>query len=66
MHLTRPLYGLPLVALHTEGVDRNLPWCKKLVMDYYVALHTEGVDRNLCIPLERFGAECRPPHGGRG
>ena len=34
------------VALHPEGVDRNLVFDQKGYDVRYVALHPEGVDRN--------------------
>ena len=54
------------VALHAEGVDRNLDKATELERDN-VALHAEGVDRN----SERLGVSRshyarRPPCGGRG
>ena len=36
-----------IVALHTEGVDRNMWWGVRKAASSLVALHTEGVDRNL-------------------
>ena len=53
------------VALHTEGVDRNVTsglW----VCPVMVALHTEGVDRNAFVVLVERAGYRRPPHGGRG
>ena len=36
-----------MVALHTEGVDRNEIYSVYPVFRTNVALHTEGVDRNI-------------------
>ena len=36
-----------LVALHPEGVDRNLASAAVQVSGIHVALHPEGVDRNI-------------------
>ncbi len=53
------------VALHTEGVDRNLSLgARRQVI--HVALHTEGVDRNNNQPTTVALRQRRPPHGGRG
>ena len=54
-----------IVALPTEGVDRNLG---NLMADAVsnVALPTEGVDRNLPYQWAVWTTARRPPHGGRG
>ena len=54
-----------MVALLTEGVDRNKVTLNELVV-YDVALLTEGVDRNLLSLLWEPQGWGRPPHGGRG
>ena len=36
-----------MVALHPEGVDRNLLPCLNTCLVFEVALHPEGVDRNI-------------------
>ena len=36
-----------MVALHTEGVDRNYSQALTALEMFTVALHTEGVDRNI-------------------
>ena len=54
-----------LVALHTEGVDRNA-YTFRLLSLSGVALHTEGVDRNLMKHGADMVKDSRPPHGGRG
>ena len=54
------------VALHPEGVDRNIALSRRHLSAVSVALHPEGVDRNLDFGEtveEVFG---RPPPGGRG
>ena len=38
--------GVPDVALHPEGVDRNVKIYRETYLES-VALHPEGVDRNL-------------------
>ncbi len=58
-------HGWSVVALLTEGVDRNNPPDGGFAAPR-VALLTEGVDRNFdvyCIFKSNVG---RPPHGGRG
>ena len=59
------LCGKALVALLTEGVDRNMHSvscrCKTVV-----ALLTEGVDRNNLTLYNTEAVKRRPPHGGRG
>ena len=55
-----------IVALLTEGVDRNNDFSKIGFVDMQVALLTEGVDRNAAtITIDKV-LESRPPHGGRG
>ena len=39
------------VALHSEGVDRNLSTALALPHFALVALHPEGVDRNVCVEV---------------
>ena len=39
------------VALHPEGVDRNLHSCLTKAKNAGVALHPEGVDRNTLHPF---------------
>ena len=54
------------VALHPEGVDRNMVErspCDKVIG---VALHPEGVDRNLGALTPLPAQRGRPPPGGRG
>ena len=53
------------VALHPEGVDRNL---NKMLeeLEKMVALHPEGVDRNVKAYEESYMMKGRPPPGGRG
>ena len=55
-----------LVALRTEGVDRNYRLSVLAGICGPVALRTEGVDRNNNKKKDASGRECRPPHGGRG
>ena len=55
-----------LVALHTEGVDRNWKRTVFAAVPRAVALHTEGVDRNANAAAGLSGPGSRPPHGGRG
>ena len=55
-----------LVALLTEGVDRNPPAQRGVQGGAYVALLTEGVDRNYDVGSSNQGVCRRPPHGGRG
>ena len=55
-----------LVALHPEGVDRNLYKCLSIKQVQTVALHPEGVDRNFEAYCELLRNESRPPPGGRG
>ena len=51
------------VALHPEGVDRNLNIAHGLEYDL-VALHPEGVDRNLgCRPVAKAGEVALHPEG---
>ena len=54
-----------VVALRTEGVDRNsaVQYVTKLAE---VALRTEGVDRNFGLFETDNKKPGRPPHGGRG
>ena len=60
------VFGMPIVALHPEGVDRNESGKYWLAAHFAVALHPEGVDRNkLAIPYSGFETR-RPPPGGRG
>ena len=54
-----------IVALLTEGVDRNGDQDDNAAEDT-VALLTEGVDRNQNDPCKVLTDEGRPPHGGRG
>ena len=42
----KPALQAKRVALHPEGVDRNIKALKGKQFDYPVALHPEGVDRN--------------------
>ena len=37
------------VALHPEGVDRNVVYVLNIWLIRVVALHPEGVDRNVCV-----------------
>ena len=56
-----------MVALHPEGVDRNVNFSEPVRKGNKVALHPEGVDRNTQTEetkMKRF--EGRPPPGGRG
>ena len=53
------------VALHPEGVDRNL-FSAQTVWQLDVALHPEGVDRNSEMTKMYKNYESRPPPGGRG
>ena len=57
---------MQIVALHPEGVDRNLKGRNDRNWTADVALHPEGVDRNLGIKAELFEVLGRPPPGGRG
>ena len=41
-------YGIYVVALHPEGVDRNFFGSRRNIHQK-VALHPEGVDRNTCL-----------------
>ena len=51
------------VALHPEGVDRNIQTTKTAI-SRSVALHPEGVDRNLCKgSLELCNAVALHPEG---
>ncbi len=54
------------VALHLEGVDRNLDFGETVEEVFVVALHPEGVDRNLsgkkaiantCVALHPEGVD---------
>ena len=55
------------VALHPEGVDRNLDIVGTFDASDGVALHPEGVDRNFEAYCELLYNETgRPPPGGRG
>ena len=54
-----------IVALPTEGVDRNEVLCGGVRYNP-VALPTEGVDRNQHVVHADRDAQGRPPHGGRG
>ena len=54
-----------VVALRTEGVDRNYA-CGEYGSLNEVALRTEGVDRNALSFLLEGTHAGRPPHGGRG
>ena len=54
------------VALHPEGVDRNLYVNSHYFERREVALHPEGVDRNSDSFYNVKNAVCRPPPGGRG
>ena len=53
------------VALHPEGVDRNINRWLAREQDK-VALHPEGVDRNRKIIMFSHLPRGRPPPGGRG
>ena len=53
------------VALHPEGVDRNIR-SNHIPPRLEVALHPEGVDRNNANFERTCLAKCRPPPGGRG
>ena len=55
-----------MVALPTEGVDRNENGGSEDIKEIAVALPTEGVDRNSNYLHTLTGNLCRPPHGGRG
>ena len=46
MKCYRTMQDFRSVALHTEGVDRNLDVLAGKQFELPVALHTEGVDRN--------------------
>ena len=50
---------MQLVALHPEGVDRNLSGLE-LALFLPVALHPEGVDRNICMALSRYWSRRSP------
>ena len=54
------------VALLAEGVDRNQHPPKPTAENSIVALLTEGVDRNMPRGNNNYGADRRPPRGGRG
>ena len=54
------------VALHPEGVDRNLAANPIVLVIAAVALHPEGVDRNGVMLKENTEENGRPPPGGRG
>ena len=48
--ILRPVFGATCpVALHPEGVDRNLFGYDIANLDRGVALHPEGVDRNIFL-----------------
>ena len=58
--------GVDVVALHPEGVDRNLRFLSQFSGGHPVALHPEGVDRNakeskgyphLCVALHPEGVD---------
>ena len=54
------------VALHPEGVDRNVAMARPFQYDP-VALHPEGVDRNYkSCKIQIVIKSSRPPPGGRG
>ena len=55
-----------VVALRTEGVDRNLLTQADVTAPAAVALRTEGVDRNHELECLKEADIGRPPHGGRG
>ena len=57
---------MAVVALLTEGVDRNTRKQFLYMLSRNVALLTEGVDRNTEEKQEAIGIPRRPPHGGRG
>ena len=52
-----------MVALRTEGVDRNLN-VKKLIGKFQVALRTEGVDRN-SLAIANLSAQIGSPSARR-
>ena len=53
-----------LVALHPEGVDRNLKLVDIPKANKAVALHPEGVDRNICtLCHERVSNVALHPEG---
>ena len=54
------------VALHPEGVDRNVGRQAHAVGVVTVALHPEGVDRNVLTEYCAIYQVGRPPPGGRG
>ena len=54
-----------MVALHPEGVDRNLAEAAR-ICNGAVALHPEGVDRNTEAMNAMVNSSGRPPPGGRG
>ena len=55
-----------IVALHPEGVDRNVGRQAHAVGVVTVALHPEGVDRNVLTESCAIYQVGRPPPGGRG
>ena len=55
-----------IVALHPEGVDRNVGRQAHAVGVVTVALHPEGVDRNHQMDSHTLDQPRRPPPGGRG
>ena len=60
------LAKIDLVALHPEGVDRNIIDKLNIANNVDVALHPEGVDRNAYSEKKLEEAVRRPPPGGRG
>ena len=49
---------IPVVALHPEGVDRNIDFLHTVRGFCRVALHPEGVDRNILLyKLRQIGVE---------
>ena len=65
MERVQPVLTAVQVALHPEGVDRNLDMIAEN-MYRYVALHPEGVDRNRMHFVVARLTQGRPPPGGRG
>ena len=66
MGTTTEIQKPDLVALPTEGVDRNVQLAACPQPTRPVALPTEGVDRNISRRLAAIASAGRPPHGGRG
>ena len=64
MHMASHVSRNTSVALHPEGVDRNLH-IANLIVAFPVALHPEGVDRNFrrCVACAEARAVALHPEG---